>query len=289
MLSRLLSNKQLIIILLSIIALVIIMGVTLGNRDLTWPEKLIKDTVSWGQGIFYKPANAVAGFFEDIHDFEVIFKENKALKYTLNQYSQTIAELNDLKDENERLKKMLNYKESSEDKYNLLVAKVIARSPDRWNNMLVIDKGSTSGIEKDMAVITTKGLVGKVYSVSSFSSNIQLITDNEHSGFIFAQIQSKPRAYGVVEGYDRAKNELTIKKIDLHSKIEEGQLVTTSNLGGVFPSGLAIGEIVGVEEGANGGLTKTAYIKPSADLYHLNEVFVVKYKNPAVLSQKKEE
>ena len=67
------------------------MGVTIGNRDLTWPEKLVKDTVAWTQDIVYKPAYAVAGFFEDIHDFTVIFKENKALKLTLTQYSQVIV------------------------------------------------------------------------------------------------------------------------------------------------------------------------------------------------------
>lgn len=273
--SKLLSNKQLIIILLSLVILVIVMGLTIGNRDLTWPEKLVKDSVSWAQSIVYVPANAIAGFFEDIKDFTVIFKENKTLKYSLNQYSQVVAELNDLKGENKRLKEMLEYKEQTLDQYQFLVAKVIARSPDRWNNMLVIDKGLKDGIKKDMAVVTTKGFIGKVYSVSNFSANIQLITDNELNSFIFSSIQSDPHAYGVVEGYNKIKNELTVKKIDLNANIESGQLVTTSSLGGVFPSGLIIGEVVSVEESEDGGLTKSAFVKPAADLYHLNEIFVV--------------
>lgn len=275
MFSKLFSNKHLIIILFSLIILVILMGITVGNRDLTWPEKLVKDSVSWAQGVINKPANAIAGFFEDIREFRLIFEENKALKYTLNQYSQVKSDLNDLKEENNRLREMLDYKEKTKDNYKLRIAQVIARSPDRWNNMLVINKGLNDGIRKNMAVVTTQGLIGKVYSVSSFSANVQLITDNEHSGFVFAQVQSEPRIYGIVEGYDKEKNQLAIKKIDLNARIEPGLLVTTSNLGGVFPSGIVIGEIVDVEEGENGGLTKTAYIKPSADLYHLNEVFVV--------------
>lgn len=251
------------------------MGLSIGNRQLSWPEKLIKDSVSWVQSIVSKPANAVAGFFEDVHNYSIIFEENKALKQSLQQHSQVVAELNDLKEENERLKEMLEYKDSVKDQYQLYPSKVIARSPDRWNNMLVIDKGSNDGIKENMAVITTSGLVGKVYSVSSFSSNVQLITDSEHGGFVFAEIQSNPRAYGVVEGYSRVDNLLKIDKIDPNAQIEPGQLVTTSSLGGVFPSGFLIGEIVYVEEGENGGLTKTAYIKPSADLYHIHEVFVI--------------
>jgi len=257
------------------IILVIAMSTNWDKRQLSWPEKFIKDTVSWTQSIIYKPANAIAGFFQDVHDFSIIFQENKSLKSSLHQYSQVVAELNQYKDENKRLKQMLAYKEKKENQYQLRIGKVIARSPDRWNNMLVIDQGARDGVEQDMAVITTSGLVGKVYSVSSFSSNIQLISDSEHNGFVFASIQSNPRTYGVIEGYDKQKNELNIKKIALDANVEPGQLVTTSSLGGVFPTGLIIGEIVRVEEGENGGLTKTAYVKPAADLYQIDEVFIV--------------
>lgn len=284
MFSKLFSNKHLILILLSLILLVIVMGLTIGNQNLTWPEKLVKDSVSWAQGLVYIPANAVAGFFEDVRSYSLVFEENKALKSSLNQYSQVVAELNDVKDENKRLKEMLEYKEEKRDQFNLYPAKVIARSPDRWNNMLVINKGSNEGIKKDMAVITSNGLIGKVYSVSSFSSNIRLISDTEHNGFVFAEVQSEPRAYGVIEGYDPSENLLKLKKIDPNAKIEPGQLVTTSSLGGVFPSSLVIGEIVYIEEGDKGGLTKTAYVKPAADLYHINEVFVVISENEPEVS-----
>lgn len=273
--SKLFSNKHLIIILFSLIILVIVMGLTLNHRELTWPEKFLKDTISLTQGILYKPASKIAGFFEDINNYTLTYKENKSLKKILHQYSQVVAELNQLRDENKRLKEMLDYKEKAVNQYQLKVGQVIARSPDRWNNMLIIDQGSNDGIKKDMAVITTQGLIGKVYSVSSFSSTVQLVSSSTDGGFIFAAIQSEPMTYGVVEGYDKKRNELQIKKIDLDAVIEPGQLVTTSNLGGVFPSGIVIGKVVRVEEGENGGLTKTAYVQPAADLYHINEVYIV--------------
>ncbi|TCS79061.1 rod shape-determining protein MreC [Tepidibacillus fermentans] len=274
MFSKLFSNKHLIILLFSLILLFILVWTTLGSRELTWPEKFVKDSTSMIQGFIYKPANAVAGFFQDMYQFSLIFKENKALKSSLHQYSQVIAELNQLRAENQKLKEMLDYKEKAMNQYQLKMAKVISRSPERWNNMLVIDQGLKDGIQKDMAVITTQGLIGKVYNVSNFSANVQLISDSEHGGFIFAAIQSNPQAYGVIDGYDVTKNELRLTKIELDVKLEPGQLVTTSNLGGTFPNGLVIGKIVRVDEGEN-GFTKTAYVKPEANLYHIDDVFVV--------------
>lgn len=276
--SKLFGNKHLIIIMLSLIILFIIMGIT-KDRQLTWPEKFIKDTISFTQGILYKPASAVAGFFEDVRSYSLVFEENKVLKESLHQYSQVVAELNQLKEENTRLREMLEFRNEIENQYQLRIAQVIGRSPDRWNNSIIINQGSKDGIEKDMAVITSQGFIGKVSSVSSFSANVRLITDIEHSGFVFAAIQSDPITYGVIEGYDSIKDELRVTKISLNARIETGQLVTTSNLGGVFPTGLVIGEVVRIEEGENGGLTKTIYVKPSADLYHLNEVFVVTNNN----------
>ncbi len=264
------------------------MGITIDHQELTWPEKLVKDTVAWMQGFVYRPASAVAGFFKDVKDFTILFEENKAVKYSLHQYSQVVSELNQLKEENKRLKEMLDYKENN-GLYTLQVSKVIARSPDRWNNMLVIDKGAKDGIKKDMAVITTQGLIGKIYSVSSFSSNVQLITDTDRSSFIFALIQSDPITYGVVEGYDKINNELSVTKISLEAHIKPGQLVTTSNLGEVFPTGLVIGAIIRIEEEENGGLTKTVYITPAADLYHIDEVFVVMKANNQSTSEKEED
>lgn len=273
--SKFFGNKNLIIILLIFILLIIIMGLTINHQEMTWPERVIKDVVSWTQGLFYIPANAVTGFFEDTRDYRVIFEENKILKYNLNQYIQVVSESNQLKEENKRLKDLLDYKEENIDKFQLVATKVISRSPDKWNNMLVIDKGAKHGIEKDMAVITTSGFIGKVYSVSNYSSNVQLITDSSYNSFVFALIQSEPQTYGTVEGYDKINNIIMIEQVELEAIIKPGQLVTTSSLGGVFPSGLVIGKIAYIKEDNTSGLTKTIYVKPNADFYHLDEVFVI--------------
>ena len=59
---------------------------------------------------------------------------------------------------------------------NQIQATVIGRNPDRWDELLIINKGSTDGIERDMAVITSTGLIGKVKSSRQFTSTIQLLS-----------------------------------------------------------------------------------------------------------------
>lgn len=222
-----------------------------------------------------KPVNAVAGFFSDFKGYRATFSENRELKVKLDDYQQLEADLSLYKDENQRLKELLDYKTSNIGEYDLLAAKVVARSPDKWNNMLVIDKGSQHGIENDMTVITSAGFVGKVYKTSYYSANVQLVTDISHNSFVFALIHSEPRLYGTIEGYDKVKNLLKIRQTEHDIKVEPGTYVTTSSLGGVFADGIVIGRVTDVIDDDASGLSKTLYIKPSADLYHLEEVFII--------------
>ncbi|WP_236403746.1 rod shape-determining protein MreC [Microaerobacter geothermalis] len=267
-------NKRLVILLFSLITLVIFVGITLGLREkTTLPEKMLLDTTSIFQRIFYKPASSIAGLFQNVKDMYSIYEENKVLKSNLEKFAQVSAELNRLKDENQRLREMLDAKESMSD-YKLLVAEVIARSPDRWNNVIIIDKGSKNGIKKDMAVLSPKGLIGSVQRVANFSSSVQLLTDVERGSQISVVVQGDQSVFGIIEGYIFEEGLLVMRKVPIESPLKPGQMVVTSGLGGVFPPGLLVGEVTQVVTG-DYGLTQMAYVKPAADFYRLNEVFVV--------------
>lgn len=271
-------NRRLIIVLVGIILLVIIAGVTAGGRgQLSWPERFVKDSVSFLQQMIYKPVDAVIGFFEDVQNLYYLYEENKTLKSTLNQFSQLQAGYELLQKENQRLREMLDAKSTLSD-YNLIVSEVIARQHDTWFNVFTINKGEREGVQTDMAVATSKGLVGMVESVSYFSSNVRLLTDIERGSHISAMVLGDEDTYGIIESYDVERKELVLRKVPLESKLELGQKVVTSGLGGVFPKGLLIGEVSEVLPGED-GLTKMAYIKPAADLYHIDEVFVVSRKD----------
>ncbi|HJV44308.1 MAG TPA: rod shape-determining protein MreC [Bacillota bacterium] len=268
-------KRRLLALLLSLIVLVIIMGITLKERPIpSMPERFIRDSFSFVQQIVYKPAFAVAGFFRNMNDMYQIYEENKELKKNLQQFAQVTADLNELKLENAQLRKLLDAEQSKLSSYKLRMAEVIARSPDRWNHTVVIDKGSRDGISANMAVITPEGYIGRVQSVSNFSSQVELVTDIERGNHIGAIVQGNERIYGVIEGFDPKNNLLIMRKIPMQAEIAPKQMVITSGLGGTIPKGLVLGEIVSVKTDDQ-YLTKDAYIKPNANLQQVEKVFVV--------------
>ncbi len=267
-------NKRLIILLVSMIILVSLIGFSLKERkELTWPEQFVKDTTGWVQTLVSRPANYFAGFFENVKDLQNTYVENKELRSRLDELAQLKADVQTLTEDNNKLRDILDKKDSLSD-YKQIQATVIGRNPDRWDELLIINKGSTDGIERDMAVITSTGLIGKVKNSRQFTSTIQLLSSTDATNRVSAEIVGSQTYYGQIEGFDATKEMLLLKKIPYEAKIEKGQLVQTSGMGGVFPSRLIIGTVEEVVPDEF-GLTQTAFIKPGANFYDLEHVMVI--------------
>lgn len=271
------SNKRLIVLLVSIIVLVALIGYSLRNKaNISWPEQFVKDIVGLGQSVVSKPAGAITNFFEDIQNLKNTYQENEKLKAHLAQLGQIESEVNQLKKDNQELRAVLKKQESLSD-YSVIQATVIARNPDRWFDLVTIDKGKAVGVKPGMAVQTANGLIGKVKSAAKFTASVELLSAQDPKNRISAVIQSKKNVYGLIEGYDQDKGYLLLKDIPFNAKIKKGDSVITSGLGGVFPKGLLIGKVKKLVPDQF-GLTQTAYIKPAADMYDLEHVMVVKRK-----------
>ncbi|WP_110927088.1 rod shape-determining protein MreC [Bacillus massiliglaciei] len=267
-------NKKLLLLLVSIIVLVALIGFSLREREeLSWPERFLKDTTGFVGNIFSKPVSGVTGFFEDLSDLQNTYEENKKLKARLDEYVLLKTQVQDLKNENKELRDILG-KEDDLRKYTPVQATVIGRNPERWHEMLSINKGTLNGIQKDMAVITSEGLIGKVKSATQFTSTVQLISSSDETNRISAIVQGDENAFGVIEGFDSEKNQLLMKRIPYDKKIKKNSLVITSGYGGIFPKGLPIGKVVDVKIDQY-GLNQTAYIEPATDFYDINNVMVV--------------
>ncbi|WP_096224787.1 rod shape-determining protein MreC [Geobacillus sp. FJAT-46040] len=284
---QLFGNKRLIFLLVSIVILVMLIGFSLRSREqLTWPEQFVKDTVGFVQLLFGKPAQVVAGFLENVSDLRHTYEENQLLKARLEEYAALETEVEALRQENERLRALLDKKESLRD-FVSIQATVIGRNPDRWRETIIINKGEQHGVKKDMAVITPAGLVGKVQHASQFTSTVQLLSALDQNNRISAYIQGKENVFGLIEGYDEKRRELLLGEIPIDSKVEKRQKVLTSGLGGVFPKGLPIGEVTEVKPDQY-GLTKVVYVKPFANLYDIDDVMIVKRTIDAALQEKEE-
>ncbi|MED3660981.1 rod shape-determining protein MreC [Ureibacillus sp. FSL K6-8385] len=271
-----LSNKRIIMILIGLIVIVALVSFSLRDRqNATLPEQFIKDSVGLAQSIVAKPANYITNLFQDIQSLLNTYEENQRLKMRLEDFAALQAEVNTLKSENKELRKLLDNEDSLRD-YEPIRATVIARNPDQWEEKIIINKGSSHGVKKNMAVMTTSGLIGKVSLVTPFTAEVELLYTNNPNFRVSAMVQSEKNvAYGLIEGYDEKRNELILKRIDSSLEINKGDKVVTSGLGGIFPKGILIGEISEVTT-EDFGLTKMAYIRPSADFSMLEKVMIAK-------------
>ncbi len=167
--------------------------------------------------------------------------------------------------------------------HDTLVAQVIVRDALQWFRILKIDKGSRDGVAKDMAVISSNGVVGRVIRVGPSAAQVQLLLDQQ-SG-VGARIE-RSRVTGVVSGQvarqsatpDAIAGDLVMKFVPMLADVVEGDIVVTSGLEGMFPPGLVIGRVRSVVRGS--GLFKEVRVAAAADFDRLEEVLVMRTAPP---------
>ncbi len=275
---RFFSNKRLILLLVGVIVLVALISFSLRDRhNASLPEQIVKDVVGFGQSLFSKPAHYITGIIGNVDGILNTYEENKKLKARLSEYAATQAELADVGEENKQLREIIGKKDNLRE-FESIHATVIARNPDQWEEKLIIDKGKNHGIEKNMAVVTANGLIGKVVLVTPSTSTVELLTTENQNFRVSAFIPGEEPIYGLIEGYDRLRGELVMKRIDSSYEVEVGEQIISSGLGGIFPKGLPIGEITEVSTDDH-GLTKLAYIRPAAQFSMLDHVIIAKRKS----------
>lgn len=267
------SNKRLILLLVGVIFLVALISFSLRDRDnASLPEQIIKDVVGFGQAIFSKPTQYITGVFDNVDSLLNTYEENKRLKGRLEEFAKLQADVNDLASENTRLREIVD-KEEDLREYDPIQATVIARNPDQWEEKVVLDKGEVHGVKVNMAVITARGLIGKVILTTPFTSTVELLSTQNPNYRVSAMVAGETEVFGLIEGYDDERKELILKRVDSNIEIKKGQKILSSGLGGIFPKGILIGEITEVTTD-DFGLTKMAYIKPAAEFALLDHVMI---------------
>lgn len=243
----------------------------IGRQNLTPMEAAIKDSLAPIQSIFMKIGHTFSGGARSITSLGRMAEENEALKEQVALLKGQVYRLEELRQENERLKSLLQYKDTYSQFFETKTALVIGRDPGNWFGVVTLNKGSKDGILKDMPVVTPLGLAGKVVSVSENTSQVLLITD-PRSG-VGALVQES-RVPGVLEGTTAGSGETRLIHVPKDTQLTEGQVIITSGIGGNFPKGIPIGKIVSISNEPT-GLFKTATVVPFADLNRLEEVMVI--------------
>lgn len=178
----------------------------------------------------------------------------------------------ELQKENDELKKLLNINKSLSD-FKGINATVINRNTSYWNEELVINKGSSDGIKVGMAVIDGNGLVGRIIKTSLNTSIIRLITSTSKDNKISVKVWIDDQSINKVLEQDEEHN-LIISGIDNNLNVKVGDIVTTSGLSDIYPSGIPIGTIEKIDNDKF-GISKKVYIKNNCDLSNIRFVSVL--------------
>ena len=205
-------------------------------------------------------------------DVATVFQENQALRAENQELRQVVFQLTEKAAENERLQAMLEFRGKSVT-FQMKAATVIGRDPGTFSYSIMINRGTQDGLRVNMPVVSTQGLVGHVMEAYGGTAKVRLLLDSGSSASAMIQ-RPQSRAVGVVEGNPAQLSSLRMKNLTRDGDVIKGDKIMTSGLGGIYPKGLLIGEVMDVLDD-EGGLMKHALIRPSVDFTRLEEVFVI--------------
>ncbi len=207
-----------------------------------------------------------------VWEIATLYEQNKMLRNEVEQLRGINLQANEALAENERLRAMVNYQHSAR-QFDMVAARVIGRESSTWSSMVVIDRGTGSGIAEDMPVVTPQGLVGRVVEAGPNSSKVQLILDPRSSVGTIVQ-RAESRVTGIVKGDMDNPTMPQMVNIPKNADVVEGDVVVTSGFGGIYPKGIIVG-LVSSLKNDDGGLLKIGVLESAVDFQKLEDVLVI--------------
>jgi rod shape-determining protein MreC len=194
-------------------------------------------------------------------------EENKNLKKKINELKSVIISYQEGYLEAQRLKKLLSL--TDDYNYNFIPARVIGREQAALSKTILINKGTVQGLKAGMPVVVPPGLIGRLVDVSWHASKVLLFIDENSN--IDAIVQ-RTRMQGIISG--AGSRGLILKYISKTQDVQEGDVIVSSGMGGVFPKGLLIGQVSHVDR-LEASLFLKINVAPFVDFSKLEEVLVL--------------
>ncbi|MFH1151081.1 MAG: rod shape-determining protein MreC [Actinomycetota bacterium] len=270
------TNRNRLILILLIVVCITVLTLYVRESDsgpLHKIQNFFLDLASPISSAFTKIFRPIKDGFVNLWHLPSLSKDRAELQKEVANLRRQSIESKELESQVEDLRNLLQFSEENV-QYEYVGVDVIGQSPDNWQRLMIINKGSSSGVKKYMSVVTDEGLVGRVISVGSRTSVIELITDSRSA--IGARDQ-RSRELGIVEG----GNEEIIRYTPMNEEadIKVGDIIETSGLGGTCPPGIAIGRVSEVTK-RSGGLTRYIKVKPYARFSKIDKALVIVMPEP---------
>ncbi len=267
--SKFYKNKTIIMVAVAAIIIIVIIAVTSTDRlQISKPEELIGTILKPFTGAITSTVNTLRNSVTGLAEIGSLKQTNEMLNQQIITLRAQIREVEALIYENERLREMLDFKDTHPE-FDLVGCSIIGKSPENTSNVFIINKGSKNGIAKNMPVVTNKGLVGRVIETGKGWAKVMPLNDQRSSVSI---IVNRTRDNGILKG-DLGSG-LT-GSLPPEAAVVEGDDLITSGMGAIYPAGLYVGKITGIGTGGK-ELLKSVKVGPAVDFNKLEEVFVLK-------------
>ncbi|MEW8993500.1 rod shape-determining protein MreC [Clostridium sp.] len=270
---KIFKNKLAVIVILLSVCFLGLIGYSVQKDKMFMVENGVGSAINSVQGVVYKVGSKIKSSFNLVLNLGDIKNENEELKKENEKLKFNATQNEILRRDNDELREWLNFTDLKE-QYDYIGVDIVGLAGNNFLDGYVVNKGEKDGIEKGMIAIEGESLVGKVTSVGSNWSIVQSLC-NENMA-VAGYVASTGESNGMVTGYkgndDKFLTEIT--GLSLDSKIKEGDTITTSGVGGVYPKGIKIGEVLEVYED-RAKVVKRAIVKPSVDFNKVEQLVII--------------
>lgn len=275
---KLLRNKLAVTIIVLSVSFLVLIVYTVKKDNRSIIENGAGSTLNPVQSLVYNGTNKIKETLDFFLNFSEVKAQNKELINKNQELENKIATYSDLKEENDRLRDVLNFAEERNN-YNYISCDIIGYSGGNFLDGYIVNKGKNDNIQKGMIVIAAQGLVGQVTSVGNNWSIIQSLVNENIAVSVMVQ-STRDAATGYLKGFRDSKNSNLAKVYDLpmDSEVKAGDVIMTSGVGMLYPKEIRIGEVTSVEEDKV-KVMKSAVVKPYVDFNKLEELFIVSPKD----------
>jgi rod shape-determining protein MreC len=255
-----------------ILTLFIILVVsTVGHQEFNAPHKLALEVIGTAQYGINRITGSIKNGWENYSALINVREENARLREELQKHKAINNEYREAAAANVRLAKLLDMKETLP--APALTAEIIGGDPSQWFKTVIIDRGSSDGIQSGMPAVTVDGVVGQVINVSPNFAKVLLANDPNSA---IAGLIQETRVQGIIKGGGpRFHMEYVLNS----NEVSEGDRIVTSGIGGVFPKGVPIGTVSKVEKSGR-GMFQEIEIEPAVDFSQLEYLIIVMKKDP---------
>jgi rod shape-determining protein MreC len=244
------------------------------GRELPWWSGVVLDLAVPVQKMVSTPIDFARDAIQDYVALVSVKRENETLRGRIASVEEENLQLREALVASGRLERIAEMRDEFE--IPMLPAELVGLDVSAWFRSALVDRGRQHGVFSGMPVINEQGLVGLITATSRSAAKVMLLIDRQSA--VDAVVQ-RSRSRGIVRGSQGES--LAFEFVVRDGDVQPGDVLVTSGLGGVYPKGLRLGEVVEVSA-SDSKMLRTASVRPAVDFGRLEQVFVMLRRGPTM-------